>query len=67
MSSVYSSTLLNSLNYRVIEGRGIIGQYLMSSGLFHPGELHELLSNSRKKDCRIIFHEFEVVQPSQTA
>ena len=45
MSSVYSSTLLNSMNYRVIEGRRIIGQYLMSSGLFHPGELLELLSN----------------------
>ena len=38
----------------------------MSSELFHPAELLELLSNLRKKDCRIIFHEFEVVEPSRT-
>ena len=45
MNLVYSSTLMISLNYRGIEGIGIIGQYLTSSGLFHAVELLDLLSN----------------------
>ena len=62
MSSVYSSTLLNSLNYWGIEGRRIIGQYLMSPGLFHSGELFELVSNWENKDHRRTFHELGVIQ-----
>ena len=45
MNLVYSSNLQISMNYRGIEGIGIIGQYLMSSGLFNAVELLELLSN----------------------
>ena len=44
MSSVYSSTLLNSLNYRVIEGRRIIGQYLKLFGWVELPRTHEKIS-----------------------
>ena len=55
MSLVYSATLLNCLNHRVIQGGKIIEQYFKSSGLFHSGELLELSRNKGNKDHRTIF------------
>ena len=65
MSSVYSSTLLNCLNYRVIQVGKTIGQYFKSSGLFHSGELLELSRNKGNKDHRTIFQEFRVVPSAE--
>ena len=56
MSSVYSLTLLNCLNYRVIKERRIIGQYFMSLTLFNSTKLLELPSNGENKDQGGIFH-----------
>ena len=61
MSSVYSSTQLNCLNYRVIQEGKIIGEYFKSSGLFLSGELLKLSRNKGNKDHRTIFQEFRVV------
>ena len=61
MSSVYSSTLLNCLNYGVIQGGKIIGIYFKILGLFHSGKLLELSRNKGNKDHRTIFQEFMVV------
>ena len=39
----------------------IIGEYFMSTGLFHPSKLLELLSKLGNKDYRRTFHEFGVM------
>ena len=54
MSSVYSSPLLNCLNYRVIEETRKVEKFFISS---------RKLPNCYK-DYRRIFNEFEVVQPN---
>ena len=65
MSLVYSSTLLNCLNYRVIQEGKIIGQYFKSSGSFHSGELLKLLRNKGNTDHRTIIEEFRVVPSAE--
>ena len=65
MSSVYSSTLLNCLNYRVIQEGKIIGHYFKRSELFHSGELLELSRNKGNKDHRTIFQELRIVPSAE--